>query len=151
LNVPPGAYVAVAAEFSVKVLGSGDTYLTYFPKKMMDLTRVTTASGGFEYAGHYLVNASPGLCSNESDEIQMRVAQRIAPGTVKCGLFAMLLQSVAANPGVMVNSHYVPLGSNTIHYRGALREARREAADKGDFLFQAQRDLGSAGWVIESR
>lgn len=143
LNAAPGEYAAIAASFTA--LGP-DLYLTYFPEDIAELTRVLVDSATFQYAGSYLVDMSIGLCEGEADETQLYFSERFAPGSPKCGLVKPLLHKVAKGPLVIIGSNVILSGASTYHYRGSLREVKRDNSDKNEFLIKAQEDLVEGGW-----
>jgi hypothetical protein len=138
LNVPPGEYAAVASfyakkpipaapvqpGFSVSVSMGRTGYTTYFPKELVEQTRVSVGKGQFVFAGSYVVSTSVGL--SEADQIQLHYAEVIAPGASKSGI------------GHMFSGDY--------HYRGSIHEAKRDDNTKNEFLMKAKVDLAEGGW-----
>jgi len=146
LNVPPGDYVAIAASFSV--LNAPDTYITYFPKKLVNLTRVNVETGKFMYAGNYVLDTSIGICPSDADETQVYYAERFEPGSPKCGLLKTTMSKIAKAQVVFVGSHAFPIGGHMYHYRGSIHEASRDDSHEKGFLMRAQEDIAEGGWRI---
>ncbi len=146
LNAPPGDYVAIAASFAV--LNAPDTYITYFPKKLINLTRVNVEMGKFVYAGNYVFDTSIGVCPGDADETQVYYAERFEPGSPKCGLLKPTLSKIAKLQVIFVGSHAFPIGGHMYHYRGSIHEASRDDSHEKDFLMRAQGDIAEGGWRI---
>ncbi len=144
LNASPGEYVAVAASYSM--LLSPDLYITYFPKELVNLTRVRVDDGAFVYAGNYHVAMNVGICEEKADEIQIYYAEKFAPGQPKCGMVKMLTHELNTRSIVFIGSHAYSFDATKYHYRGALLKADHESSDKVEFMRKAQEDLSGGGW-----
>jgi len=139
LNAKPGKYAAVAAfrsqagspfapaaqpGFSVSVSVGRTGYTTYFSKELIEATTVDVGRGEIAFMGSYLVRQSLGL--TDADPTQSHYAELIAPGTSKSGLGRLL--------------------SGDYHYRGAIREAKRDEDTRTEFLRRSRDDLAEGGW-----
>lgn len=152
LGVPPGRYVAVAALRTESLLGAKDSRFAYFPQSLIDLTEVSVVAGEVSYAGSYVVGIGmPGVCPADADAAQLRHAEMLGPGVPKCGLVRMMLHEMASHPVAVVNGSAFTLGDTVYHHRASLREARRPAADRDEFVARARQDLDAAGWTIGTR
>lgn len=153
LNVPPGDYEAVAAS---TVVGSGNdqsSCFTYFPVEMTRQSRVSISKGKLSYAGTYVLTMSRGICPNEADEAQVFYAEKIEPGTAKCGLVKEIIGKISdkirkGDFFVMLGQVYTT-GGYTYHYRGSIKEAIHDQAHEDDFLAKAKADLSSGGWLLQ--
>ena len=123
LNARPGTYVAVASMF-LGPLQRG-TYITYFPRDVLEHTRVTVREGEAAFMGAYVLGTSVGL--DGADDVQTHYKNVIAPGQAT-GVLAMSF-------------------TGTIHYRGALLERKADEQTRREVLQKAKDDLAGSGWV----
>ena len=123
-NVRPGTYVAVASMFRTPGLQTG-AYMTYFPRNVLEQTRVTVHEGELAFMGQYVLGTSVGL--DGADEVQTYYKNVIAPGEAS-GLLSMAF-------------------SGSVHYRGSLLEHKADEQTRRAFLQQAKDDLAGSGWV----
>jgi len=128
LNARPGTYAAVASMFRAPGLQQG-TYTTYFPREVVERTRVAVREGEVAYMGAYVLGTSVGL--DGADGLQSHYKNVIAPG-VSTGTFQMGL-------------------SGSVHYKGALVEGQNDESSRGEFLLRAKEDLAGSGWVDRLR
>lgn len=153
LNTAMGDYEAVAAS---TVLGSGkdqSSFFTYFPVEMVRQSRVSVSKGKLAYAGSYVLTMSRGVCPNEADETQVFYAEKIEPGTAKCGLVNEIVGKISDKMRkgdffVMLGQVYTT-GGYTYHYRGSIKEAIHDQAHEDAFLAKARADLSSGGWHLQ--
>lgn len=124
LNVRPGTYVAVASLFLTPGLQRG-TYITYFPRDVLEHTRVTVREGEIAFMGAYVLGTSVGL--DGADEVQTHYKNVISPGQAT-GVLAMSF-------------------TGAVHYRGALLERKADEQTRREFFQKAKDDLAGSGWV----
>jgi hypothetical protein len=123
LNARPGTYVAVA---SLAVNSAPrHTFTTYFPREVVERTRVTVGEGEFAAMGSCLLGTSVGL--DGADEVQAHYKNVIAPGQAT-GTMAMAF-------------------SGSTHYRGQLIECKSDETGRKDVLQKARGDLAGSGWA----
>jgi hypothetical protein len=144
LNIPPGRYAAVAGAFKVM----GDTYVSYFPRSVVNGTLSLASEGKLAFAGHHVLDSNVGVCPDKADELQVRVAEVLSPGVPKCGLLRMAIHETFKHGFVVVHGTAIPLGPSTVHYGGVLREAHRDDAAARAFYTAAAKDLQARGWDI---
>lgn len=148
LNMPPGRYAAVAAMFSVRVLGSASDYITYLPRPVIEQSGVDATVGRVAFSGRFVVDVGIGVCPEKADPWQLRIAEVVAPGVPKCGLLKIVLHEIASKPVVVVGGSAFLLGPSTYHYRGIAREAQQDAQARGQFIEAAREDLRDSGWQL---
>jgi hypothetical protein len=124
LNAGPGTYVAVASMFLSPGVQRG-TYITYFPRDVLEYTRITVRDGEVAFMGAFVLGTSVGL--DGADEVQTHYKNVIAPGQAT-GLLAMSF-------------------SGAVHYRGALLERKVDEQTRRAFSQKAKDDLAGSGWV----
>lgn len=147
LNVEPGEYAAVTSykhqnlgyhhassapvysgsHTSVSIsatTGGPQDYSTYFPKDLVEATRVKVGPGEFAFMGSFVVDQSVGL--EEADKVQWHYANLLAPNT-KVGAWNQLF-------------------SNDYHYRGSIKESHCDDEARNQFLVHAREDLIEGGW-----
>lgn len=138
LNIAPGDYAAIAAFYAQSPIPSapaqpgvsvsfsvGKTgYTTYFPKELIEQTRISVGKGQVVFAGSYVVSTSVDL--KEADPIQLHYAEVVAPGVPKSGF------------GYMMSGDY--------HYRGSIHESRHDDDAERVFFMKAREDLAEGGW-----
>lgn len=142
-NADPGEYAAVAGDYTVTTQGqttsttSGNvtvsttsgggtsTYTTFFPKSMVESTRVKVEPGKLAYMGKYVVKMKQGL--DTADEVQKFYAEIIYPGSTKpaSGLAAMFRQT---------------------GYTGTVSSSENGTAGRPSFLNLAREDFGETKW-----
>ena len=124
LNARPGTYAAVASTFINPGLQSG-SYTTYFPRDVVEHTRITVREGEVAFMGAYVLGTSVGL--DGADDVQVHYKNVIAPGQAT-GVLSMAF-------------------GGAVHYRGALVERRGDEQGRRDFLQKARDDLAGSGWA----
>lgn len=123
LNARPGTYVAVASLFRAPV--SPATYTTYFPRDLVEQTKVTVHEHEFAFMGSCIVDSSVGL--GGADAVQTHYKNVIAP-SVNTGMLSMAF-------------------SGEVQYRGTLRERKNDAHSRSAFFRQAKEDLKGSDWT----
>lgn len=143
LNAPPGTYVAVAAflsqapvlpaappgpgvSVSFSIVTGRRGYTTYFPKDVVEQTRIKVGERDFAFMGSYVVDQSVGL--GEADPVQTHYSNIIAPGAGRGGLL-----------GQMFSGDY--------HYRGTNYEVKNDDQTRNEFFGKAREDLAEGGWA----
>lgn len=122
LNARPGTYVAVASIFVNP--GLPTSFTTYFPRAVVERTRVTVGEGEVASMGACLLGSSVGL--DGADDVQTHYKNVIAPGQAT-GVLAMSF-------------------SGAIHYRGNLIECKSNEQGRRDLLQKVKGDLSGSGW-----
>jgi hypothetical protein len=139
LNARPGTYAAIAVfftragvpagppspGFSVSVGMGSSGYTTYFPRGLVELTKVTVRENEFIFMGNYVVDQSVGL--DGADEVQIHYKNVIAPGAT-------------------TNTFLMGLSGN-VHYRGTLIEGKNDKTSRNEFLLRAKEDLSGSAWA----
>jgi hypothetical protein len=146
LNVPPGRYAAVAGVFKVM----GDTYISYFPRTVVNRTISLASEGKLAFAGRYVLDSNVGVCPDKADELQIRIAEVLSPGVPKCGLLRMAIHETFKQGFIVIQGTAIALGPSTVHYGGVLREAHRDDAAARTFHDAARKDLQGRGWDMPS-
>ena len=123
LNARPGTYVAVASLFRSPV--SPATYTTYFPRGLVEQTKVSVHEHEFAFMGSCIVDSSVGL--DGADVVQIHYKNVIAPGAAT-GLLSMAF-------------------SGAVQYRGTLRERKDDVGTQAAFFRQAKEDLKGSSWT----
>lgn len=147
LNVEPGEYAAIASfrhqsamthssspipiksgsKFSISMnadFEASSNYSTYFPKELVEATKVQVCPGEFAFMGTYVVDQSLGM--DGSDEIQLYYANFLAPNAAKGGMNQLF--------------------SGDYHYRGSIKESKYDDDARKEFLEYARADLKEGGW-----
>jgi len=140
LNANPGQYAAVAAFKKQKALpfssapqsgvsvsfSVGSTgYTTYFPRELIEATRVNVGSSEAVFMGSYVVKQTVGL--KEAEPIQYHYAELLSPGSAKSGI-----------------GHWL---SGDYHYRGSVADMKNDDTAKQEFLEKSEGDLREGGWA----
>jgi hypothetical protein len=156
LNVPPGDYVAVAAFTAKRPPSAPDygrlcttseiasaqacyEYYSYFPKDLIELTRVSVGRGQFAFAGSYVIDNTPGL--GNADPVQLHYAEVIAPGVRNMGPGETIREAAVE---ALAKRRDFP--GHAFHYRGSVHEAGRDDNARSEFLVKARQDLTEGGW-----
>jgi len=124
LNARPGTYVAVGAYFLSPMQASRATYTTYFPKELVEQSKVIIRENDFVFMGSYVVETSVGL--DGADVLQLHYKNVIAPGEAT-GLLTMSF-------------------GGAIHYRGTLLERKNDEQTRNELARNAKEDLAGSGW-----
>lgn len=124
LNARPGTYAAVASMFLTPGLQRG-TYTTYFPRDVVERTRVAVREGEVAFMGAYVLGTSVGL--EGADAMQNHYKNVIAPGA-PTGTFQMGL-------------------GGSVHYKGALVEGKNDESSRSEFVLRAREDLAGSAWA----
>ena len=128
LNASPGTYVAVAAFFSQPGWSPGMRsrgYTTYFPKELVEQSKVIVRENDLIFVGSYVVDTSVGL--DGADDVQTHYKNVIAPGEAT-SMLAMAF-------------------GGSVHWRGTLREREIDDQTRNEFLQKAKEDLADSGWA----
>lgn len=149
LNAEPGEYGAVAVAFESGMPGDKSLYFAYFPDALTKASVTPIKGKGLAYAGHYKLAASLGLCPDNAEPGQLKVAQMIEPDSPKCGFWQPLVHKLSKGDFVFIGGKAYAVGKQAFHYRGTHFEATNNATDAAEFFEQARADLSEAGWVIE--
>lgn len=143
-NADPGEYAAVAGDYTVTTQGqttstttgnvtvsttSGggtNTYTTFFPKSMVESTRVKVEPGKLAYMGKYVLKMKQGV--ETADDVQKFYAEIIYPGSTKpaSGLSAMFRQT---------------------GYTGTVSSSESGTDGRPAFLNLAREDFGETKWA----
>lgn len=146
LNAAPGNYQPVVAAFGSGMPGDNSLYFTYFPAALTTTGSVRVRPGQLAYAGSYVLTASSGVCPDSAEPAQLAFAEKIEPGTPKCGLFKTLLHKIATGDFIFIAGTAYPIGTQTFHYHGTGFQPDPAAGDVTGIARQVQQDLAGSGW-----
>lgn len=124
LNARPGTYAAVASMFLAPGLQRG-TYTTYFPRDVVERTRLPVRGGEVVFMGAYVLETAVGL--EGADALQSHYKNVIAPGA-PTGTLQMGLRG-------------------DVHYKGTLVDHKNDKASRNEFLLRAKEDLAGSAWA----
>lgn len=132
LNASPGTYVAVASsKMGPPALqyGSPIRNTIYFPRDLVEKTRVKVGLDEFVFMGDFDVLISPGWSGG--DDVQSHYRNIIAPGAEAKGFLKGMLQSLSGDIG----------------FWGSLRKVSNDDQARSDFLLKSREDMAGSGWA----
>lgn len=100
-------------------------YTTYFPKELVEQSKVIVRENDLIFMGSYVVDTSVGL--DGADDVQTHYKNVIAPGEAT-SVLAMAF-------------------GGSVHWRGTLRERKIDDQTRNEFLQKAKEDLAGSGWA----
>jgi hypothetical protein len=145
LNAEPGTYIVVAASdtYSNKNIQnttpqeSTDNY--FFPKEMIELTRVEVKPGAFAYMGTYLIDTDKKILyadkQQDLDKAQFHYARILAPTEME-----------SLTKAYAYSFCWEFFGQSEDSYTARMLQQEKTPASETAFLQQALRDLPKGSW-----